>query len=154
MLTAHRFAVLACGFSLAVFVCPATAQPYPNKPVRLIAPSSPGSGVDFVSRVVAPPLSSEFGQQVVVDNRAGAGGNIGAEIAAKSIPNGYTLIMATPSQVINAAIHKNLSRDLLAEFAPISIATSGQFVLLVHPSVGVKSVSQLISTNSPILPPA
>ncbi|MGZ5259424.1 MAG: Bug family tripartite tricarboxylate transporter substrate binding protein, partial [Burkholderiales bacterium] len=109
------------------------AQPYPNKPVRLIAPSSPGRGVDIVARIVAQPLSADLGQQIVVDNRAGAGGNIGAETAAKSIPNGYTLIMATPSQVINAVIYKNLSRDLLGEFSPITLATSGQFVLVTNP---------------------
>jgi tripartite-type tricarboxylate transporter receptor subunit TctC len=122
----------------------ALAQPYPAKPVRLIAPSSPGSGVDLVSRILAQPLSVELGQQVIVDNRAGAGGNIGAEIAAKSVPNGYTLIMGTPSQVINAILYKNLSRDLLGEFAPISLATSGQFVLIVNLAVPAKSVSQFI----------
>jgi tripartite-type tricarboxylate transporter receptor subunit TctC len=122
----------------------ALAQTYPSKPIRLIAPSSPGSGVDFVSRIVAQPLSDELGQQVVVDNRAGAGGNIGAETAAKAVPNGYTLIMATPSQLINAILYKNLSRDLLGEFAPVTLATSGQFVLIVHPSVPAKSVAQFI----------
>ena len=89
----------------------AAAQPYPSKPIRLIIPSSPGSGVDFVSRVVAPPLSAELGQQVVTDNRAGAGGIVGAEIAAKAPPNGYTLIMATPSTTINAILHKNMSAE-------------------------------------------
>src|SRR5215213_6890662 len=97
------------------------AEQYPTKPIRLIAPSSPGSGVDIVSRIVAQPLSADFGQQVVVDNRAGAGGNIGADIAAKSVPNGYTLITCTPSQVINAILYKNLSRDLQGEFSPISL---------------------------------
>jgi tripartite-type tricarboxylate transporter receptor subunit TctC len=100
--------------------------------------------VDIVSRILAQPLGADLGQQVVVDNRAGAGGNIGADIAAKSAPNGYTLIMATPSQVINAVLYKNLSRDLLGEFTPISLATSGQFVLIVHPSVPAKSLSQFI----------
>lgn len=128
----------------AFFTTPAHAQPYPTKPIRLIAPSSPGSGVDLISRIIAQPLSAELGQQVVVDNRAGAGGNIGAEIAAKSVANGYTLIMATPSQVINAVLYKNLSRDLLGEFTPVSLATSGQFVLLVNLSVPVKSVQQFI----------
>jgi tripartite-type tricarboxylate transporter receptor subunit TctC len=120
------------------------AQDYPSKPVRLIAPSSPGSGVDIISRIVAQPLSVELGQQIVVDNRAGAGGNIGADTAAKAVPNGYTLIMATPSQVINAIIYKNLSRDLLAEFSPVTLATSGQFILIVNPSVPAKSVSQFV----------
>ena len=143
-----RFIERARAFQIA-FIALATigsaaAQPYPTKPIRLIAPSSPGSGVDFVARIVAHPLAADFGQQVVVDNRAGAGGNIGADIAAKSAPNGYTLLMATPSQVINAILYKNLSHNLLGEFSPVSMATSGQFVLIVHPSVPAKSVPQFI----------
>ena len=130
--------------TLALIATGATAQPYPTRPIRLIAPSSPGSGVDLVSRTLATPLSTELGQQVVVDNRAGGGGVIGAEIAAKSPPNGYTLIMATPSQVINANLHKNMSPDLLAEFTPITLATSGQFVLIVNSSVQAKTPAQFI----------
>ena len=130
--------------TLALIATAATAQPYPTRPIRLIAPSSPGSGVDLVSRTLATPLSAELGQQVVVDNRAGGGGVIGAEIAAKSPPNGYTLIMATPSQVINANLHKNMSPDLLAEFTPITLATSGQFVLIVNSSVQAKTPAQFI----------
>jgi tripartite-type tricarboxylate transporter receptor subunit TctC len=132
-------AALACAIAGSV-----AAQSYPSKPIRLIAPSSPGSGVDFVSRIVAASLTTELGQQVVVDNRAGAGGNIGADIAAKSVPNGYTFMMATPSQIINAILYKNLSYNLLGEFSPITMATSGQFVLITHPSMGVKSVQQFI----------
>jgi tripartite-type tricarboxylate transporter receptor subunit TctC len=120
------------------------AEIYPTKPIRLIAPSSPGSGVDIISRTLAVPLTADLGQQVIVDNRAGAGGNIGADTAAKATPNGYTLLMVTPSQVINAILYKNLSRDLLGEFAPVTIAGSGQFVLIAHPAVPVKSVAQLI----------
>ena len=134
-------AAAALAFAIAGNVA---AQPYPSRPIRLIAPSSPGSGVDFVSRVVAAALTTELGQQVVVDNRAGAGGNIGAEIAATSVPNGYTFMMATPSQIINAILYKNLSYNLLGEFTPITMATSGQFVLITHPSMGVKSVQQFI----------
>jgi tripartite-type tricarboxylate transporter receptor subunit TctC len=122
----------------------AAAQSYPTKPIRMIAPSSPGSGVDIVARIVAQPLAADMGQQVVVDNRAGAGGNIGADIAAKSVPNGYTLIMCTPSQVINAILYKNLSRDLLGEFTPISLVGSGQFVLIVNLAVPAKTVAQFI----------
>jgi tripartite-type tricarboxylate transporter receptor subunit TctC len=142
MKPASRAAAIA--FLLAAFTNAASAQSYPTKPIRLIAPSSPGSGVDIVSRIVAQPLGADLGQQVVVDNRAGAGGNIGADIAAKSAPNGYTLITCTPSQVINAILYKNLSRDLLAEFAPITLIGSGQFVLIVNHSVPAKSVQQLI----------
>lgn len=140
-----RHFVTASLAAAALLAGPAAAQPYPSKPIRLIAPSSPGSGVDLVSRTLAPPLAAELGQQVVVDNRAGAGGNIGAEIAAKAAPNGYTLIMATPSQVINAHLYKNLSPNLLVEFAPISLATSGQFVLIVNPSVQAKTAAQFIA---------
>jgi tripartite-type tricarboxylate transporter receptor subunit TctC len=144
----HRLRFTVCSLHLvlinAALAGAAIAQAYPTKPVRMIAPSSPGSGVDIVSRILAQPMGADLGQQVVVDNRAGAGGNIGADIAAKSAPNGYTLIMSTPSQVINAVLYKNLSRDLLGEFAPISLATSGQFILIVHPSVPAKSVSQFI----------
>lgn len=144
MIRTQLTAAMAAAFALCTFASAAHAQAYPSKPIRLIAPSSPGSGVDLVSRTLATPLGAELGQQIVVDNRAGAGGNIGAEIAAKSAPNGYTLIMGTPSQVINAQIHKNLSPDLLAEFTPITLATSGQFVLLVNQSMPAKTPGQFI----------
>ncbi len=137
--------VVAVTFAaLALAAGDVSAQAYPSKPIRLIAPSSPGSGVDLVSRMLATPLAAELGQQVVVDNRAGAGGNIGADIAAKSVANGYTLMMCTPSQVINAALYKNLSPDLLAEFTPISLVTSGQFVLIANQSLLAKTPAQFI----------
>jgi tripartite-type tricarboxylate transporter receptor subunit TctC len=136
--------LFAVTFIAATLSGAALAQSYPSKPIRLIAPSSPGSGVDFVSRIVAQPLGADLGQQVVVDNRAGAGGNIGAEIAAKSVANGYTLIMCTPSQIINAVLYKNLSRDLLGEFAPITLVGSGQYVLIANNAVPAKTVVQLI----------
>src|SRR5688572_1685325 len=113
--TLLRHLVAASLLALACVAGTAAAQPYPNRPIRLIVPSSPGSGVDLVSRTLAPGLTTELGQQIVIDNRAGAGGNIGGEIAAKSAPNGYTLLMCTPSQVINAYLHKNLSPNLLGE---------------------------------------
>ena len=91
-------------------VMPAAAQNYPSKPVRLIAASSPGSGVDIVGRIIAQKLGERLGQQVVVDNRAGAGGNLGAEIAAKAAPDGYTLFMGTPAQTINPGLYRTLNR--------------------------------------------
>ncbi|MDB5867394.1 MAG: hypothetical protein JWO70_5200 [Betaproteobacteria bacterium] len=144
MKSASVFARHLIALSLLSAAGIAAAQSYPSKPIRLIAPSSPGSGVDIVSRIMAQPLGADLGQQMVVDNRAGAGGNIGADIAAKSVPNGYTLIMCTPSQVINAILYKNLSRDLLGEFAPISLVGSGQFMLIANLSVPAKTVPQLI----------
>ena len=123
----------------------ADAQNYPSKPVRVIAPSSPGSGVDIVSRLVAQKLGANLGQQVVVENRAGAGGNLGAEIAAKAAPDGYTLFMATPSHAINPALYRKLNYDSIRDFAPIGLVMTGQYVLVAHPSLPAKSVKELIA---------
>jgi tripartite-type tricarboxylate transporter receptor subunit TctC len=122
------------------------AEPaYPTKPVRIIAPSSPGSGIDFVGRFVAQGLTESTGQQFVVDNRAGAGGNIGAEIAAKAAPDGYTLFLATSTHVINVSLYGRLSYDIVRDFAPVSRLTTGFYVIVVHPSVPVKNVKELIT---------
>lgn len=122
----------------------AYAQGYPAKPLRIIAASSPGSGVDIVARAVAQKLTEQIGQQVIVDNRAGAGGNIGAEIAAKAPADGYTLFMATPAHAINSS-YRRLTYDLVRDFAPISLLTTGHYVIVVHPSLPVKSVKELIA---------
>ena len=121
------------------------AQSYPNKPVRLIAPSSPGSGVDIVARFFAQKLGAQIKQQVVVENRAGAGANIGAEIAAKAAPDGYTLFMGTPSHVINPSLYRRLNYDIIRDFVPISQVSSGQYVVVVHPALPVKNLQQLIA---------
>ena len=123
----------------------AWAQVYPSKPVRLIAASSPGSAVDIVSRVIAQKLSEQLGQQVVVDNRAGAGGNLGAELAAKAAPDGYTVFMATPAQAINTGLYRKLDYDLVRDFAPVSQLTVGHYCVAVHPSLPVQSVKELIA---------
>ena len=121
------------------------AQAYPAKPVRMIAASSPGSAVDIVARIVAQKLGEQLGQQVIVDNRAGAGGNLGAELAAKAAPDGYTLFMGTPAHAINTGLYRKLNYDLVRDFAPVSQVTSGQYVIVVHPSLPVKSVRELIA---------
>ena len=131
--------------SSPALVLAADAPPYPSKPVRMIAPSSPGSGVDIVARLVAQKLGANLGQQVVVENRAGAGGNLGAEIAAKAAPDGYTLFMATPSHAINPALYRKLNYDSIRDFAPISLVMTGQYVLAAHPSLPAKSVKELIA---------
>ena len=123
----------------------AWAQAWPAKPVRLIAASSPGSAVDIVSRLVAQKLSDQLGVQVVVDNRAGAGGNLGAELAAKAPPDGYTLFMGTPAQAINTGLYRKLDYDLLRDFTPVSLLTNGHFSLTVHPSLPAQSVKDLIA---------
>ena len=131
--------------ALSLLPALAAAQTYPAKPVRLIAASSPGSAVDIVARIVAPRLAEQLGQQFIVDNRAGAGGNLGAEIAAKAPPDGYTLFMGTPAHAINTALYRKLNYDLARDFAPVSQLTSGQYVIVVHPSLPVKSVKELIA---------
>jgi tripartite-type tricarboxylate transporter receptor subunit TctC len=136
---------LAAGAFLVLFALACAAQQYPSKPIRLIAGSSPGSGVDIVARIVAQKLGEQLGQQVVVDNRAGAGGNMGAELAAHAAPDGYTLVIGTPSQAINGALYRLPGYDLQRDFAPISQVTSGQYVIVVHPALGVKSVSELVA---------
>ena len=128
-----------------VLAAPAWSQQYPARPVRVIVASSPGSGVDIVARIVAQKLPAGLGQQVIVDNRAGAGGNLGAEIAAKALPDGYTLFMGTPAHAINASLYSGLHYDLVRDFVPISIVSTGQFVVIVHPSVPARTVKELIA---------
>ncbi len=124
----------------------ALAQTYPTKALRLVVASSPGSGVDIVARVVSPKLAEALGQQVIVDNRAGAGGNLGAAFAARSAPDGYTLFLATPAHAISGSIPDSKSGyDMSRDFAPISLLTTGHYMLVVHPSVPAKSARELIA---------
>ncbi len=124
---------------------PASAQQYPTRAVRVIVASSPGSGVDIVSRIVAQKLAAGLGQQVIVDNRAGAGANLGAEIAAKAPPDGYTLLMGTPAHAINVSMYSGLNYDIVRDFAPVSLVSTGQYVVIVHPSVPARTVKALIA---------
>jgi|KBSMisStaDraftv2_1062788.scaffolds.fasta_scaffold00249_22 tripartite-type tricarboxylate transporter receptor subunit TctC len=123
----------------------AVAQQYPVRPVRMIAASSPGSAVDIIARTVAQKLSEQVGQQVIVDNRAGAGGNLGAEIAAKAAPDGYTVFMGTPAHAISTSLYRKPTYDLARDFAPISQVTSGSYVVVVNPAVPAKSIEELIA---------
>jgi tripartite-type tricarboxylate transporter receptor subunit TctC len=139
----HRMKCVA----VFVFLLPllASAQAYPVKPIRLIAPSSPGSGIDIVSRIVAQKVSEQMRQQVVVDNRAGAAGNLGAELAAKSPADGYTLFMSSPAHAINTGLYHKLNYDLVRDFIPVSLLTIGHYCVVVHPSLPVQSVKDLIA---------
>jgi tripartite-type tricarboxylate transporter receptor subunit TctC len=132
---------LACSFACAA---PVHAQ-YPSKPLRFILPFPPGGGTDTLARAMGNRLSEGLGQQVVVDNRPGAGANIGAELAAKSPPDGHTLFMVTGTHAINATLYRKLGYDLLRDFAPVSELGTTAMVVVVHPSVPAKSVKQLIS---------
>jgi len=122
-----------------------SGQSYPVKPVRVIVPFPPGAGADITTRLYAPRLAEALGQQVVVENRAGAAGNIGAEVAARAAPDGYTLLTAPASLAISQTLYKKLPFDLARDFQPIAMFASVPFVLVVHPSLPVKDVKALIA---------
>jgi tripartite-type tricarboxylate transporter receptor subunit TctC len=122
---------------------------YPVKPVRLVVPSSPGGGTDITARILAPRLTEALGQQVVVENRAGAGTMIGTELVAKSPPDGYTLLMGLSTLAINPAMYKKVPYDSLRDFAPISQIISAPNMLVVHPSIPAKTVKELIAFARP-----
>jgi tripartite-type tricarboxylate transporter receptor subunit TctC len=130
--------------SLFVLCAEAFAQGFPARPIRIIVPFPPGGGTDVVARTVAPRMSELLGQPIVVENRAGAGGNIGTEYVARAAPDGYTLLVASAATAINTTLTKNLSWDLLKDFAPVVLLVHNQSLLVVHPSVPVTSVKELI----------
>ncbi len=118
---------------------------YPSKPIRLIVPSAPGGGTDFTARTIGQKLSEAVGQTVIVDNRPGAAGNIGVEIAAKASPDGHTVVMPITSFSINPHLYSNLPFDTVKDFAPVVLAASAPLFLVVTPSLPAKSVSELIA---------
>ena len=123
----------------------AAAQSYPSRPIRMIVPSTPGGSVDTLARTIGPRLSERWGQQVVVDNRSGAGGVIAAELTAKAPPDGYTLIMGTvASMASNVSLSRSLPYHPVRDFAPVTQVASQQLVLLVHPAVPARSVAELV----------
>src|SRR4051812_9311758 len=124
---------------------PAAAQNYPAKPVRLVAPFPPGGSVDVVARIVAGKLSENFGQQVIVDNRSGASGNIGTELVANAAPDGYTLLIQTLPLVTNQFLSSRVPYDPIRDFAPVSLLASSPSLITVHPSLPVRSVQELIA---------
>ncbi|MEN9782977.1 MAG: hypothetical protein RJA24_320 [Pseudomonadota bacterium] len=137
-----------CGGMLAAMViaAPVWAQTYPTKPIRMVVPSAPGSGPDLIARVVAQKLTESLGKPVVADPRPGAGGSLGAEIVAKSPPDGYTLIMGSAgSHSVNSALYPKLPYDAVKDFAPISLVSTAPNILIVHPSLPVKSVKDLVA---------
>ena len=124
----------------------AAAQPYPTRPIRIIVPSTPGGSVDMLARTVGARLGERWGQQVVVDNRSGAGGVIAGELTAKAAPDGYTLIMATiSSMATNVSLTRNLPYDPLRDFAPVTHVASQQIVLLANAGFAAKTVGELIA---------
>ena len=124
----------------------AVADDYPDKPIRLVVPFPAGGPTDMVARPLAQFLGERLKQQIIVDNRGGAGGGIGAELVAKAPADGYTLLMATVgTQAINATLYKRLGYDPVKDFTPISLVAAAPVALVVNPSVPVKSVAELIA---------
>ena len=131
---------------LFFWIAAASAQAYPARPVRVIVPYAPGGGADFVTRVFVKAWSDNLGQQFFVDNRAGANGNIGSELAAKSPPNGYTLLsVANTTVTINPSLYRQMPIDMQRDLAPVSMMAGQPNVLVVHPSLPAKSVKELVA---------
>lgn len=140
-----RAVSLFAALALAVGAQLAHAQSYPAKPVRIVVGFTPGGGVDINARILAPKLSEALGQQVLVDNRPGAGTNIANEHVAKSPPDGYTLLMNTAALAINMSLYKKVNFDAIKDFAPISIFSESPNILVVHPSLPVRHVKELVA---------
>jgi tripartite-type tricarboxylate transporter receptor subunit TctC len=135
-------AFISVAFAVAASIC---AAAYPERPIRLVVPAAAGGAIDVVGRIVGLKLGEQLGQTIVIDNRGGANNIIGTEIAARSPPDGYTLLITAGAHTINPAVYRKLPYDALRDFTPIShIANSGGLVIVVHPSFGARTLQQLI----------
>lgn len=143
MRSVHCGCLIALAVALAG-IASAQAQ-YPNRPVRLILAFPPGGGTDTLGRIIGPRMAQGLGQQVVVENRPGGGANIGAEVAAKSPPDGYTMFMATTAHSVSATLYTKLGYNLVRDFAAVVLLASTPNLVVVHPSVPVKSIKELIA---------
>jgi len=133
--------------AIAVLAYPAAgqAQTYPSKPIRFLVPFAPGGGNDVVARLIGGKLSEAWNQQVVVDNRGGAGGNIAAEIVARSVPDGYTIFLFNSANAIAPSLYKSVPFDPLKDFEPVILISTSPFALVVHPATPAQSVQDLIA---------
>jgi len=141
-------AVAAAALSRCVYAQPAeaTAQHYPARPIRIVSPFAAGGSTDILARLIGQKLTESWGEPVIVDNRAGAGGIIGSDLVAKAQPDGYTLLLtSTSAHAINPALHRTLPYDPLRDFAAVTQVATGHNILVVHPSVPAKSVQELIA---------
>lgn len=140
-----RHAAIAASALLACAAGANAASAYPDRPVRMIVPFTPGGGTDLVARMIAQKLGENLGQPVVVDNRPAVDGVVGTEIAARSQPDGYTLLQVSTSHAINVALGRKLPYDTLKDFAPIAHTANQQLILVVNPGLPVRSVKELIA---------
>ena len=142
----RRFLHLAAGgAALPILSRIARAQVYPTRPVRLIAPFPAGGVVDLFSRLIGQPLSERLGQPVIIENRAGAGGNTGTEAVVRAAPDGYTLLLMTSTNAINQTLYDNLNFDVVRDLIPVASINRGIGVLEVHPSFPAKTVPEFVA---------
>ncbi len=140
-----RTLIAAAVLAANVLMVNARAQDYPARPIRIILPFAPGAGTDLMARLLAQRFTAAWGQPALVDNRAGAGGNIGAEMVVKSPPDGYTLLMTTASLTVNVTLYPKLPFDLRRDLAPITLVGSVPIVITVHPSVPARNLKELLA---------
>lgn len=141
-----RFARVLTAVAALIFASPALAAEYPDKPVRLVVPFPPGGGADNLARLIMPRVAQALGQPIVIENKPGAGGNVGAEFVARATPDGYTLLYGTNgTHSINASLYRNLRFDPIKDFAPVARMTSIAAMLIVNPKLPASSVAELIS---------
>ena len=145
MTTRRSWSIAAAALAAAVFAATAQPQDYPAKPIRVVVPFPPGGGTDLMARTVVQKLGESLGATVVIDNRGGAGGTIGTEAAAKSPPDGYTLLVVSGAHAINPSLYRKLPYDTVRDFAPVTMFTSGPGLLVVHPSVPARTVKEFIA---------
>ena len=131
--------------ALALLPTVAVAQNYPSKPIRVVVGQAPGGATDVIARLVAPRFGEHLGQPVVVENRTGAAGSIGASFVAKSAPDGYNLLVVSSSYAINPGLYKDLPFDPVKDLVPVTLIAEAPFLLVVHPSMPVKSVKDLVA---------
>jgi len=145
-LSTFDFRLAVCAFLLCcVLAASASAQQYPTRPVRIVSPFAPGGGNDALCRIISPKLSEYLKQQIIIENRAGANGIVGTEIAARSAPDGYTIVLIPSGHTVNATLYRKLPYDSIRDFTAISLAASSPLVLAVHPSLPAKNVKDLVA---------
>ncbi len=138
-------ALAAASIAIAPGALLAQSDAYPSKPVRFILPFPPGGGTDILGRLISEQLATRLGQPVVIENRGGAGGNVGAEAAARSAPDGYTIVLVAPSLAISPSLYKKLAYDPVKDFAPVSLVATVPNVMVTNPSIPAKTLAEFIA---------
>ena len=145
LITRARFCAAALGIAALALAGPVRAETYPDKPIRIVVPYTPGGPTDIVARLVGNKLSEQLGQPVLIDNKGGAGGNLGAELVARAPADGYTLLLVTTGHAINPALYPKLGYNLQTDFVPVSQLMSSPMVVAVNPALPVKNLRELIA---------